>query len=113
MARRRSLWRRFRRATRAPRNAALASTILTFGRLFALLPVPVALVAGRAFGAAAHALLTSPRRFARAHVALAFPELSAAAQRRLVRETFRHAGMSFAELLVFPKLTRRPGYVDV
>jgi Kdo2-lipid IVA lauroyltransferase/acyltransferase len=112
MVRKRSLWRRFRRATRGPRNAALAATILAAGRLFALLPVRVALVFGRAAGALAHALLASPRRFARAHVALAFPERPED-HRRLVRETFRHAGTSIAELLVFPKLTRRPGYVAV
>src|SRR5213592_662275 len=93
---RRSLWRRLRRATRDPRNAALARAIGGFGR---------------ALGAAAHALLAAPRRLAVAHMGLAFPELELATRRRLVRETFRHAGQAFAELSLFEKILRRPDYV--
>jgi len=110
---RRSLWRRFRRATRGPRNAVLARAIAGVGRLFGLLPVPAALAVGRALGAAAHRLLGRPRRFAIVHVGIAFPQLDAPARRRLVRRTFRHAGQSFAELAVFPKLLRRPNYVHM
>jgi KDO2-lipid IV(A) lauroyltransferase len=113
VARRRSLWRRLRRATRGPRNALLAGTIGGVGRLLRALPVPVALAIGRGLGTAAHGLLGSPRRLARAHLALAFPERSGAEQRLLARETFRHAGQSFAELALFPKLVRRPAYVRV
>ena len=109
--RHRSRWRRLRRATRGPRNAALARTIGALVRVIGAFPVPVALALGRAFGAGAHALLASPRRFAVAHLGLAFPDLDVAARRRLVRGTFRHAGQSFAELAVFPKIARRPGYI--
>jgi KDO2-lipid IV(A) lauroyltransferase len=82
-------------------------------RLLGLLPVPACLAVGRALGRAAHALLGTPRRLAVAHVGMAFPELDLAARRRLVRGTFVHAGMSFTELALFPKLLRRPGYVHV
>jgi KDO2-lipid IV(A) lauroyltransferase len=82
-------------------------------RLLGLLPVPACLAVGRALGRAAHALLGTARRLAVTHVGMAFPELDLAARRRLVRGTFLHAGMSFAELALFPKLLRRPGYVRV
>jgi Kdo2-lipid IVA lauroyltransferase/acyltransferase len=108
---RRSVWRRLRRATRGPRNAALARGFRGFGRLLGALPLPAALAVGRGLGGAAHALLAGPRRLALAHVGLAFPDLQPAARRRLVRETFRHAGRAFAELWVFGKILRCPGYV--
>ena len=111
--RRRTLWKRFRRATRGPRNALLASVIRGAAGAVGALPVPVALALGRALGTGAHALLGTPRRFALAHVALAFPELDETARRALVRATFRHAGQSYAELAVFRKLGRDPGYVQV
>ena len=110
---RRSLWRRFRRATRRPRNAALAGAIAGFGRALGALPMPLALAVGRGLGGAAHALLATPRRLALLHVSLALPELDPAACRRLVRATFRHAGEGFAELSLFGKILRRPGYVRV
>src|SRR5438034_1119179 len=108
---RRSLWRRLRRATRDPRNAALARAIGGFGRALSLLPMPVALAVGRGLGTAAHALLAAPRRLAVAHMGLAFPELDLATRRRLVRETFRHAGQAFAELSLFEKILRHPDYI--
>jgi KDO2-lipid IV(A) lauroyltransferase len=77
------------------------------------LPVPVALALGRTLGSVAHAVLGTPRRFALTHVERAFPELDPAARRALVRGTFRHAGESYAELAVFRKLARDPGYVRV
>jgi KDO2-lipid IV(A) lauroyltransferase len=80
--------------------------------LLGALPVPVALAVGRMLGAGAHALLGRPRTLALAHVALAFPDLDLPARRRLVRATFRHAGQSFAELTLWPKLRDR-GYVAV
>src|SRR6266704_634599 len=101
---RRSLWRRLRRATRDPRNAALA-------RAIGALPMPVALAVGRGLGTAAHALLATPRRLAVAHMGLAFPELDLATRRRLVGATFRHAGQAFAELSLFETILRRPDYV--
>ena len=108
---RRSLWRRLRRATRGPRNAVLARLIWGMGRAIGLLPVPLGLAVGRALGTGAHALLGTPRAFALEHVALALPELDADTRRRLVQGTFRHAGESFAELGLYPKLARRPGFV--
>ena len=108
---RRSLWRRLRRATRDPRNAALARAIGGFGRALGALPMPVALAVGRGLGTAAHALLAAPRRLAVAHMGLAFPELDLATRRRLVRETFRHAGQAFAELSLFEKILRHPDYI--
>ena len=109
--RRRSLWRRFRRRTRGPRNAFLAAAIWYGGRLLGALPVPVALAIGRALGGGAHALLGQARRLALVQLGIAFPTLDLDARERMVRATFRHAGESFAELTLWPKLARRPGYV--
>src|SRR5262249_21482813 len=96
--RRRSLWKRFRRATRGPRNAVLARAIWGTGRAIGMLPPPAALAVGRALGRGAYALLGTPRRLAWKHVGMAFPELDDAAHARIVRATFEHAGQSFAEL---------------
>jgi KDO2-lipid IV(A) lauroyltransferase len=110
---RRSLWRRFRRVTRGPRNAVLAQAIWSGARLFGRLPAPLALALGRTLGGAAHAVLVRPRALAQAQLAIAFPELDARARRAMVRETFRHAGQSFAELALWPKLARRTDWVRV
>ncbi|MGH7895192.1 MAG: lysophospholipid acyltransferase family protein [Candidatus Binatia bacterium] len=111
--RKKSLWRRLRRATRRPRNWLLARGIYVVARAVGILPVPVALGLGRALGTAAHALLGTPRRLARTHVGLAFPELGATACNAIVQETFRHAGQSYAELALWPKLARDPDYVRI
>ncbi len=111
--RRRTWWRRFRRATRGPRNALLARVILGGAGAVSLLPVGVALRLGRALGLAAHALLGTPRGFALAHVTTAFPEMDEMERRALVRRTFRHAGESYAELAVWRKLARREDFVRV
>jgi len=113
MSRRRGPWRRLRRATRGPRNALLARAIAGTGRAIGLLPASAGLALGEALGSAAHALLGTPRRLAREHVGLAFPELGAAARARIVRQTFRHAGRSFAELALLGKLSRRPDFVTL
>jgi Kdo2-lipid IVA lauroyltransferase/acyltransferase len=110
---RRSLWKRFRRATREPRNALLARGIANVARAIGVLPAPAGLALGRALGRGAHALLGTPRRLARTHVAVAFPELDEAARARLVRSTFEHAGQSFAELGLWRKLGRQPGYIEI
>src|SRR5258706_15108535 len=93
--RRRTLGRRLRRATRRPRNALLAWAIRTAAGAVGTLPVPMALALGRTLGAGAHAVLGTPRRLARVHVARAFPELDAPARHALVRATFAHAGQSY------------------
>ena len=113
MPRRRSLWRRLRRATRGPRNALLARSIWGTSRAVGRLPVPVALALGRGLGAIAHRLLARPRRLALVHVGEVFPELDTAARRRLVRATFAHAGQSFVELGLWPRLRADPGYVAI
>ena len=109
-ARRRTPWRRLRRATRGPRNALLARAILAVGRALGLLPVPAALALGEAFGATAYALLGTPRRFALEHLGIAFPELDAGARaRHRARRPSATPARSFAELALLPKLSRRPG----
>ena len=108
---RRSLWRRLRRATRGPRNALLARAIWTVGRSLGALPVPAGLAVGRALGSAAYRILGTPRRLAIEHLGIAFPELDVATRRRLARDTFRHAGQSFAELGLFARLRERPDYL--
>jgi Kdo2-lipid IVA lauroyltransferase/acyltransferase len=107
------LWKRFRRATREPRNALLARGIAGVGHAVGVLPAPAGLALGRALGRGAHVLLGTPRRLAREHVAVAFPELDDAARARLVRGTFEHAGQSFAELGLWRKLGKQPGYVEI
>jgi KDO2-lipid IV(A) lauroyltransferase len=109
--RKKSLWRRLRRATRGPRNALLARGIWLVARAVGALPVSIALGLGRALGTSAHALLGRPRGLATAHVALAFPELDAAARAALVRDTFRHAGTAYAELALWRKLQHDESYV--
>jgi KDO2-lipid IV(A) lauroyltransferase len=89
----------------------LAWTIAGMGRLIGTLPVPVGLALGRTLGRVAHRILATPRRLARRHVAIAFPELDEVARRRLVRATFEHAGQSFTELSMLRRLLRRPDYV--
>jgi Kdo2-lipid IVA lauroyltransferase/acyltransferase len=111
--RKRSLWKRFRRATREPRNAVLARGIAGVAHAVGALPAPAGLALGRALGRGAHVVLGTPRRLARAHVAIAFPELDADARRRLVRATFEHAGESFAELGLWRKLSRQSDYVEI
>jgi KDO2-lipid IV(A) lauroyltransferase len=110
---RRSLWRRLRRATRGPRNAILARALAGGARAFGALPPPVAIGVGRTLGAAAHLVLARDRRLALEHVAFALPGLDVRARRKLVRETFRHAGQSFAELALWPRLRETPDYVTV
>jgi len=111
--RKKTLWRRMRRATRGPRNAVLARGIYLVARTVGLLPAPIALGLGRALGSAAHGLLGKPRRLAREHVALAFPELGERERVALVRATFRHAGQSYAELALWPRLARDAEYVQI
>src|SRR5207253_1997033 len=110
---RRSLWRRLRRATRGPRNALLARAIHVGGRVIGGLPTFLGLGIGRALGSAAYLVLAGPRRLALEHLGIAFPDLDAGGRRRLARSTFRHAGESFAELALWPRLAERPEYVVV
>ena len=110
---RRSLWHRLRRATRGPRNALLARTIHGAGRTLGGLPTFLGIGIGRALGMAAYLVLPRPRRLAVEHLGIAFPGLDVRARRRLARSTFRHAGESFAELALWPRLAEQPEYVVV
>jgi KDO2-lipid IV(A) lauroyltransferase len=111
--RKRSLWKRFRKATRRPRNAVLARGIYLAGRAVGSLPVPTGLALGRALGRGAHRLLGTPRKLALKHVAQALPELGERARAQLVRDTFEHAGESFAELGLWRRLGDDPDDVRV
>jgi KDO2-lipid IV(A) lauroyltransferase len=75
--------------------------------------VPAALAVGRALGAGAHAVLGQARRLALVQLGIAFPALPLDARERLVRATFAHAGESFAELALWPRLAADPDYVRV
>lgn len=110
--RRRPLWRRLRRATRGPRNAALAASIRGTARLVGALPVPLALAIGHGLGSVAHRVLATPRRLALAHLAEAMPELPEPERRRIARDMFRHAGTAFVEIALWPRL-RGTAYVTV
>src|SRR5262249_14453680 len=91
----------------------LATAIRGAAGAVGLLPVPTALALGRALGAGAPAPLRPPRRLAPAPAPMAVPELGEPARRGLVRATFGHAGQSYAELAVWRKLARNPGYVRI
>jgi KDO2-lipid IV(A) lauroyltransferase len=110
---RRSRWRHLRRAWREPRNALLAAGIAGVSGAVRLLPLPAALAVGRALGRAAYTTLSRPRRLSLAHLAVAFPDLDPCEQRRIAVEAFRHMGESFAEMALFRRIVRRPGYVDM
>src|SRR5262249_14506028 len=89
----------------------LARAIWGTARAVGTLPVPAALAVGRGLGRGAHAMLGLPRRLARTHLELALPELDAVTRDRLVRATFEHAGQSFVELRLWPRIARDPDYV--
>lgn len=76
------------------------------------MPLGVALAIGRFFGWLYWVLVPSRGRAADRHLALAFPEWTAARRWQVVRDMFLHMGASFAELAQWPKL-RDAGYVTV
>src|SRR3989442_15705950 len=98
---RRSLWRRLRRATRDPRNAALARAIGGFSRALGALPMPAALSLGRGPGTAAHSLLATPRPPRPSPVGPALPEPALGARRPLGAATFPHTRAGIPALLLF------------
>lgn len=104
--------RRLRRATRGPRNALLAAGIRATKRALGLLPLRLALAIGRSCGWLYYMLVRGPRRLADRHLAMAFPDWSAARRRDVVRRMFLHTGASVAELAQWPRL-RGTGYVTV
>jgi KDO2-lipid IV(A) lauroyltransferase len=98
--------------SRRPRNAVLVAAIRGTARLVGLLPIGVGLGLGRALGTGADLTLGTPRRLALGHLAVAFPEWTPARRRAVVRAMFQHAGTSFAELALWPRL-RDGDYVRV
>lgn len=66
-------------------------------RISVLLPYPVLLLLGNGLGLLMYVLLPSRRRIARINLRLCFPGLDDAARERLVRATFRSAGISVFE----------------
>jgi KDO2-lipid IV(A) lauroyltransferase len=103
--------RRRKRKIRAARNWALARLIGTIGAVLSIVPARMAIGIGRLLGAGAYRILRRDRRRALEHLALALPEMGAADRDRVVRDTFRSAGGSFAELAQWPWLRRRLGQV--
>jgi len=74
--------------------------LIACGWLFARLPLPVLIALGSALGQMAFALAPSRRHITRVNLALCFPEQTAEQRERLVRDVFRHTGVSLCELLV-------------
>lgn len=75
--------------------------------LIGRLPVPMLAVFGEAIGLLLYALHRPRRRVARRNIALCFPNLTQAAQRRLVRAHFRALGRSLFDTGVFWWASRR------
>jgi Kdo2-lipid IVA lauroyltransferase/acyltransferase len=71
-----------------------------------LLPRPAARFAGASFAAAAYALRTPLRRAAMFNLGLAFPDLSGAKRKRVIRGMIQQIGWMAAEFSQFPKYTR-------
>lgn len=89
--------------TKKLRRALRAWTLVPSVRLlrgfFGLLPWGLCQRLGAGLGLLARLLIGRDRRRAEAHLALAFPDLSEADRRVLVRSCFRHLGTALAELL--------------
>ena len=72
---------------------------LGFGllRLLTWLPWPLAMASGRGLGALLYRLPLKTRDYARTNIRLCFPDLDAAARRRLLRAHYTSLGMSLVE----------------
>ena len=79
---------------------------LTILKLFGLLPRGLALRAGYAVGAIAHAVLPHLRRHAETNLRIAFPEMPEHERERIKRNVFRNLGRLLGEVTQFPKLNR-------
>ncbi len=71
-----------------------------------LLPRPIALKTGQAFGALARMVLPHLRRRAGVNLLLAFPDLSENERERIERGAFRNLGRLLGEISRFPRLNR-------
>lgn len=76
-------------------------------RLFAALPLPLACALGAALGELFFIIPNRRRRTARINLELCFPEMNAAARRRLLRRNLVEFGKSFVELGVLWTLDKR------
>ena len=79
---------------------------LTLLKMLGALPRVLALQAGYAFGAIAHAVLPHLRRHAEANLRIAFPAMNDAERQRIKRNVFRNLGRLLGEVTQFPKLNR-------
>ncbi len=79
---------------------------LTILKLFGLMPRKLALQAGYAVGALAHAVLPHLRRHAEANLHIAFPAMPECERERIKRNVFRNLGRLLGEVTQFPKLNR-------
>lgn len=70
-------------------------------RALSWLPLPLLHALGWLFGSLLAVLPTEVRHNARINIELCFPELDPPARRRLIRQTLREMGKSFAELAAF------------
>lgn len=73
---------------------------MAIGWLLGVLPYPVQMWLGRRIGELAYLVLPQRRHIADVNLRLCFPELDAAARKRLLREHFRAAGMGAMETLI-------------
>lgn len=67
-------------------------------RILALLPFPVKLMAGRAFGKAGYRLLKRRRQITETNIKLCFPDLTRQEQEKLVKDVFVANGIGFFEI---------------
>lgn len=88
-----------RRLRRRVRSVAGRAAVAVLAALCGRLPWRASQRLGRRLGGLAYVLAARERRRTLEHLGIAFPELSAAARRRLARDCFRHLGTTLAECL--------------
>jgi KDO2-lipid IV(A) lauroyltransferase len=84
------------------------SLVLTFGALIRAVPLGAALRTGVILGDIAFGIIRMRRKVVLRNLRLAFPEKSESELVRIARDVYRHAGMSFVEMLRLP-LSGRDG----
>jgi len=82
--------------------------VVALGWLLVRLPLRWVMNLGQLVGLAAYRMARTRRRVTEVNLALCFPDWSEAERRRVARESFRHAGVCVAELLVAWLNPRRP-----
>jgi KDO2-lipid IV(A) lauroyltransferase len=93
-----------RRGRRSPRSRLvraywIAAAVWVLALLFRALPWPAAQGLGRTLGRLGWRFARRDRRRALEHLALAFPEASAAERERLARASYLHLGVTLGEVL--------------